>query len=375
MSIVFFYALAVAPVEYFNHLKSLDSEKDLHPIPGAPNPIEITENSRPVVVAGLIRDALASQLSEMESPLNSNSNTESPSNAEEKPPKAVLHARGMAAINQAVKAVAVARKNWITERETKAKMRESYVATAAEIGAEETSTIAKTEGGEETGVQGNLEKLGSDLTAYVRMHPREELTWACTLEVVPFTPEPEPPLQLGEIIEYNSSTHGVWIPGEVVNINEDGTVDLNIREEADPARIRRLMEELRVARTSEPDLVAKTISSKLKHGQALMLAAIGPSSVHAAILGIALGSLYLQEEEGATDIGFRPEFTTIELGSSGASSKLVTLRIILDANLRDERLRPPPKGATHEENKGDLGGGTGKILASDKPDSPTPNYY
>mmetsp|Transcript_42125 Transcript_42125/g.70279 ORF Transcript_42125/g.70279 Transcript_42125/m.70279 type:complete len:107 (-) Transcript_42125:144-464(-) len=106
-----------------------------------------------------------------------------------------------------------------------------------------------------------------------------------------------------------------------------------------------------------------------------MLAAIGPSSVHAAILGIALGSLYLQEEEGATDIGFRPEFTTIELGSSGASSKLVTLRIILDANLRDERLRPPPKGATHEENKGDLGGGTGKILASDKPDSPTPNYY
>ena len=79
-------------------------------------------------------------------------------------------------------------------------------------------------------------------------------------------------------------------------------------------------------------------------GQSLMLAAVGPSSVHAAVLGIALGSLYMQEEDDGSEITFRPEFTTVELGSS-SSSKLVTLRLILNS----EKRRPSSVSDSDEE--------------------------
>jgi len=282
----------IAPVEFLRIGKTIQS--GVGPMPSdtddttkEPKAIVIQETSRPAQLATVIKEQLKEE------------------------GKATLHARGMQAINQAVKAIAVARRNWLDR------------ASPDMDWDEETHHGDKAE----------------DLIAFVRMLPREELTWACTLDVVPFTPEPEPPLQLGEIIEYNSSTHGVWIPAEVLSLNDDGTVDLNIREEASTSRIRRLMEEIRVARTSEPDLVAKTIAGKLRLGHPLMLAAIGPSSVHSAVLGIALGSLYLQDQDGQTEIGFRPEFSTVEMGST---PKLVTMRLILDAASRKSTQSPQP---------------------------------
>eukprot|EP00468_Gymnochlora_sp_CCMP2014_P010777 CAMPEP_0167748678 /NCGR_PEP_ID=MMETSP0110_2-20121227/4968_1 /TAXON_ID=629695 /ORGANISM="Gymnochlora sp., Strain CCMP2014" /LENGTH=281 /DNA_ID=CAMNT_0007633713 /DNA_START=520 /DNA_END=1362 /DNA_ORIENTATION=+ len=277
----------MAPVEFYSSSRKtasqstsgLDSEL-------GQKSIEVTEASRPALTSAAILDQLWSSINEGESP------------------RSILHARGMQAINQAVKAIAVARGRWREGRTDK------------------TSSNS------------------ADLAAFVRMHPREELTWACTLEVVPIDIQPKPSLQVGEIIEYNSSTHGVWIPGEVMSINEDGTVDLNIREAANPDRIRLLMEEIRVARTSEPDLVAKTIVNKLQNGHAVRLAAIGASSVHASILGIALGSLYLQDQSNVAEILFRPEFSTVELGSSvrRSNSKLVTLRFLLSPKNTDKAL-------------------------------------
>ncbi|GAB5356516.1 hypothetical protein AAMO2058_000296300 [Amorphochlora amoebiformis] len=160
----------MAPVEFYAYGKALEHDwpsarqEDSDAIP----PIDVLDSSRPSSVSYDIIKSL-----------------------HDPHRRAILHARGIQAINQAVKSIAVARREW----------------------------------GE------SKEQTENELASYVRMHPSEELTWACTLEVVPFTPQPEPPLQLGEIIEYNSSTHGVWIPGEVMNLNEDGTVDLNIREQ------------------------------------------------------------------------------------------------------------------------------------------------
>jgi len=361
----------LAPVEYLKHLKSLEAELAAPETHRRPRPIEITDASRPAAVAAAIRGQLLHRGSgggrkergardvKGESggaagPVGEDGEGQAKAPDAPEPPRAILHARGMAAINQAVKAIAVARRNWIEERAAVLASKAAYTPTLLldpEARPREEEGQEGRKGEEEKAPAAAAEagggRLGSDLCAFVHMHPREELTWACTLEVVPFSPEPEPTLQLGEIVEYNSSTHGVWIPGEVIHINEDGTVDLNIREEADPARIRRLMEEIRVARTSEPDLVGKTIAAKMKLGQSIMLAAIGPSSVHASVLGIALGSLYMQEDDEAAQISFRPEFTTIELGSA-TGSKLVTLRIILDAGGGGKKTQSPHH---HNQNR------------------------
>ena len=44
--------------------------------------------------------------------------------------------------------------------------------------------------------------------------------------------------RVGQEVEYLSSTYNEWIEGKVLAINADGTLDLDVREAADPSKVR-----------------------------------------------------------------------------------------------------------------------------------------
>ena len=60
----------------------------------------------------------------------------------------------------------------------------------------------------------------------------------------PPAPAPRPPpaalseFRVGQEVEYLSSTYNEWIGGKVLTINADGTLDLDVREAADPSNVR-----------------------------------------------------------------------------------------------------------------------------------------
>ena len=46
--------------------------------------------------------------------------------------------------------------------------------------------------------------------------------------------------RVGEEVEYHSSSYQEWIEGKVLAIHSDGTLDLDVRERADPSKVRRV---------------------------------------------------------------------------------------------------------------------------------------
>ena len=48
---------------------------------------------------------------------------------------------------------------------------------------------------------------------------------------------------IGEAVEYNSASFHEWIPAKVLAIHSDGSLDLDVRERADPSKVRHRAEE------------------------------------------------------------------------------------------------------------------------------------
>ena len=46
--------------------------------------------------------------------------------------------------------------------------------------------------------------------------------------------------RVGEQVEYHSSSYQEWIQGKVLAMHSDGTLDLDVRERADPSKVRRV---------------------------------------------------------------------------------------------------------------------------------------
>lgn len=60
-------------------------------------------------------------------------------------------------------------------------------------------------------------------------------------DCIEFNPSPvsEPPFRVGEKVRYRSQTAGRWIDAKVEKINDDGTIDLNVRKKANPSNMKR----------------------------------------------------------------------------------------------------------------------------------------
>jgi len=80
------------------------------------------------------------------------------------------------------------------------------------------------------------------------------------------------------------------------------------------------LQELKVSKESKAPTVAGAIAGRVREGQRVILSAIGPLSVAAAVRSVAIARQYLAED--GVDISFRPSFMNIEFSDGRKSSCL-----------------------------------------------------
>jgi len=82
-------------------------------------------------------------------------------------------------------------------------------------------------------------------------------------------------------------------------------------------------QELRVAQSSEPSVVAGSIAKKVRAGERVTVVAIGAGSVSQTVRAITIARRYLEKD--AVDITFRPEFIHVEMKDGQRSAIKFTI--------------------------------------------------
>lgn len=107
--------------------------------------------------------------------------------------------------------------------------------------------------------------------------------------------------------------------------------------------------ELRVAQQSEPSVLAGAIAKKVRVKETVMLLCIGPASVCQAVRAVIFANRYLQDDN--LSVTFQPEFIHINDGGTGSnptrSGVRFTLLIHEDASAKKAK---PPKEADEARN-------------------------
>jgi len=84
------------------------------------------------------------------------------------------------------------------------------------------------------------------------------------------------------------------------------------------------IQELKVARGSDPNAVAGSIANKVRANERVVILSIGPGSVNQTVSAVAQARLFLEQD--AIDVAFRPEFVHIKLEDGERSAiKFVVL--------------------------------------------------
>jgi len=80
------------------------------------------------------------------------------------------------------------------------------------------------------------------------------------------------------------------------------------------------VQQMKISKNSAPPTVAGAISARVREGQRVVLACIGPDCVAIAVRSIAIARSYLSED--AVDVSFRPRFQDINFSDGRTSSSL-----------------------------------------------------
>jgi len=84
------------------------------------------------------------------------------------------------------------------------------------------------------------------------------------------------------------------------------------------SKVEEEIQELRVAKSSEPSSVAGSIANKIRAGERVVILSIGAGSVNQTVRAVALARRFLEDD--SIDVCFRPEFIHIKLDDGERSA-------------------------------------------------------